>query len=293
MVKPIHKSGDKKLVKNYQPISTLPNINKIFEKLIYCRLSYFFESTGVISDAQYGFRKSRDTQLAALKLIDCILPAFSNNDTYAACIFLDFSKAFDTVDHQLLLTKLEKYGIRGTAHKLLYSYLSNRKMTVQINNKFSKSVDVNIGVPQGSCLGPLLYLLYANDLQNILCNLTPVVFADDTSLIETSNCLPTLTLKLNYLLSIIIDWSNYNKLSLNKDKTKWMLFRHRSADEPKLYMNGEIIERVDTFKYLGFIIDNKLKHNAHLINLRSRMSRLKYILYKIKLLLSIKAGLKF
>ena len=163
-------------------------------------------------------------------------------------------------------------------------------MTVQINDKVSRSVDVNIGVPQGSCLGPLLYLLYANDLQNALNNLTAVVFADDTTLVEKSSCLLTLTLKLNFLLSKISDWSNYNKLSLNKDKTKWMLFRHRNIDEPELYMNGEIIERVDRFKYLGFIIDSKLKHNAHLLNLRSRMSRIKYITYKIKSLLSINAA---
>lgn len=242
---PVHKNGDKKLLKNYRPISTLSNINKIFEKLLYERLSDFFDSTEIISDAQYGFRKSRDTQLASLKLINLILPAFKNTNKFAASVFLDFSKAFDTVDHHLLLKKQNKYGIRGTALELLKSYSSGRTMTVKIRNTNSKIINVTVGVPQGSCLGPLFYLVYANDLQNVVENLSSVVFADDTTIVETSNSVEALALRLNFLLAKIVDWSNFNKLSLNNAKTKWMLFTNKTINIPKLFICGKEIEQVD------------------------------------------------
>ena len=292
-VVPVFKNGDKKLLKNYRPISTLPNINKIFEKLLYARLNDFFETTKIISDSQYGFRKSRDTQLASLKLISLLLPAFQNTNKYAASVFLDFSKAFDTVDHSLLLKKLERYGIRGPALHLLKSYLTNRTMAVKINNSTSNLLNINIGVPQGSCLGPLFYLIYANDLQNVISNLTSVVFADDTTIVEISNSLEVLTLRLNFIMSKIVEWSNFNKLSLNNAKTKWMLFTNKTTPVPKIFIHGKEIDRVDNFKYLGINIDSKLKYNAHLTHLRKKLSSLRYITYKIRPLINITAAKAF
>ena len=119
-------------MKNYRPISTLLNVNKIFEKLLYGRINFFIESCNIVSDNQFGFRKSRDTQLAALKLIDLILPTLSSGEGFAACVFLDFNKAFDTIDHNNLLSKLERYGIRGLPLNLFKSYLSDRKQCVTI-----------------------------------------------------------------------------------------------------------------------------------------------------------------
>ena len=271
----------------------MPNINKIFEKLLYNRLNDFFESSNIISETQYDFRKSRDTQLASLKLLNLLLPVFQSNSKYAACVFLDFSKAFDTVDHSLLLKKLEKYGIRGSALQLLRSYLSNRTMAIKINDKTSRPVSISIGVPQGSCLGPLFYLIYANNLQNLIENLTSVVFADDTTIVESSDSIEVLTLRLNFLMSKIVYWSNFNKLSLNKAKTKWMLFTNKTVQVPKIFIHGTEIERVDKFKYLEIIIDNKLKYRSHLTQLRTKLSQLRYVTYKIKPLINVSAAKSF
>lgn len=290
---PIFKNGDAKLQKNYRPISTLLTMNKIFEKLLYLRLNSFLETCNIISDNQYGFRKARDTQLAALKVINHVLPTISSGEGFSACVFLDFSKAFDTVDHEILLSKLERYGIRGIALSLFRSYLSNRKQSVTIGDTESNLMMVEFGVPQGSVLGPLLYLLYANDINYLLTDLITVIFADDTTLIETCNTIETLALRVNHVLSLVLDWSNYNKLSLNNIKSKWMLFTNKSVVAPNIYIAGQLVEKVDSFKYLGLHIDSNLRYTSHLNYLRSKLSSLRYVSYKISPYLSEAAGKKF
>jgi hypothetical protein len=290
---PIHKSGDCRLMKNYRPISTLLNINKIFEKLLYQRLNSFLESCNIISDNQYGFRKNRDTQLATLNLIYHILPTVSSGEGFSACAFLDFSKAFDTVDHKILLMKLERYGIRGLPLSIIGSYLDNRKQSVEIDSTKSISMPVEVGVPQGSCLGPLLFLLYANDLNYLLKDTNTVIFADDTTIVEKAMTIESLALKLNSTLSKILDWSNYNKLSLNNNKSKWMLITNREIHIPNIFIGGQLVERVDTFKYLGLHIDSNLKYRSHLNYLRGKLSSLRYISYKISPYLNDNAGKKF
>jgi hypothetical protein len=290
---PIFKSGDCRLQKNYRPISTLLTINKIFEKLLYCRLNSFLEHCNIISDNQYGFRKSRDTQLAALKVINHVLPVISSGEGFAACIFLDFSKAFDTVDHEILLYKLERYGIRGIALSLFRSYLTDRKQNVMIGDKKSELMPVEVGVPQGSCLGPILYLLYANDLNNLLTDETTVIFADDTTLIEACNTVSELALRINSILAKVLDWSNYNKLALNNVKSKWMLFTTKTTPVPNIYISGQLIERVESFKYLGLYLDSNLRHKSHIRYLKGKLSSLRYISYKIGPYLSVSAAKKF
>jgi hypothetical protein len=292
-VVPIHKSGDCRLQKNYRPISTLLIVNKIFEKLLYIRLNSFLDSCNIISDNQYGFRKSRDTQLAALKVINHVLPTISSGKGYTACVFLDFSKAFDTVDHAILINKLERYGIRGITLSLFRSYLSNRQQSVIIGDTESDSMAVEVGVPQGSCLGPLLYILYTNDLNNLLPELTNVIFADDTTLIETCDSIDVMSLRINSALSKVVDWSNYNKLSLNNVKTKWMLFTNKITPVPNIYISGQPIEKVNSFKYLGLHIDSNLRHKSHVNYLRGKLSSLRYVTFKISPYLSVDAGKKF
>ena len=195
-VTPLHKSGAVTDIKNCRPISTLINLNKILEKVIYRRLNKFFESCSILSDNQFGFRKSRDTQLAALKLLNYILPSLTTGKGFAGCVFLDFSKAFDTVNHEMLLIKLERYGIRDLALQFIKSYLTNRTQYVTLNGPDSQALSVEVGVPQGSCLGPLFYLIYANDLNNFINNLSAVTFSDDTTIVEMCGSIEILTLKL-------------------------------------------------------------------------------------------------
>ena len=292
-ITPIHKSGNIKILSNYRPISTLINLNKILEKLLYNRINDFFETCSILSDNQFGFRKARDTQLAALKLLNYILPSLSSGKEYAGCVFLDFSKAFDTVSHDKLLQKLERYGVREKALKLVKSYLTDRTQFVTVNGKDSYEIAIEVGVPQGSCLGPLFYIIYANDLNRLINNLNAVTFADDTTVVEICNSVELLSLKLNHILSQILDWSNYNKLALNGSKTKWMLFSNRNVLAPDIFLAGDKVEKVASFKYLGMFLDNNLKHKTHIDYLRKKLARLRYISYKIRPYLTKESAHKF
>ena len=166
---PVHKSGPKDVVSNYRPISILGTLNKIFEKVIYCRLNSFFETKLLFSETQFGFRSGRSTELAVLHLIAKIMPAFDEKG-FGLAVFLDLRKAFDTIDYNILIKKLKCYGVRGQVLELLQSYLSNRKFCVKFAGVQSELFSVAIGVPQGSCLGPLLYNIYTNDLPRFFNN---------------------------------------------------------------------------------------------------------------------------
>ena len=177
---PLFKGGDMHILGNYRPISLLPLFGKLFEKIIAKRLTDFLEANNVLTSHQFGFRKSYSTELAAINLNDHLLNKLDKKE-YTCTIFLDLAKAFDSVNHKILLAKLEKYGIRGAAHDLFRSYLTNRWQYVKLNNTKSELMSIDIGIPQGSILGPILFLLYINDLPNA-SNFFARIFADDTVL---------------------------------------------------------------------------------------------------------------
>ena len=199
-------------------------MDKIFEKMLHSRLVSYFNSNHLLNENQFGFCKGRDTQEAVLKLLDCILPVF-NDSTYCICVFADFSKAFDTVNHDLLLKKLNRYGVRGIAHQLMTSFLTDRSQYVSCNNVQSSNVIVDVSVLQGSCLGPFLYNVYTNDMFKIFdeSNCECIMYADDTTIVGRGCDLDALCLCLNIYLLKFTDWCKYNKLKFNPSKTKWML----------------------------------------------------------------------
>lgn len=290
-VLPIFKDGDATSFTNYRPISLLPSMSKIFERLIHNRLYKYLTKYNLLHPSQYGFRGKHSTEHAALELLDRISKGLDNN-SFVSTIYLDLSKAFDTLDHSILLHKLHYYGVRGKCLDLLRSYLSSRKQYVCFNNINSSMLPVTCGVPQGSILGPLLFILYVNDLCKVTIRSHPILFADDTSLLFIDNDILDLYLHLNTELDRVYSWLKSNKLSLNIKKTKYMLFRsphkpiptyHKTLD---LSLEGHKIELVNTYKFLGIWFDEHLnwKHNTD--DKCKKIAKINGILNRIKFKLS-------
>ena len=222
-VVPIYKSGDRGLINNYRPVSVMPCFSKILEKLMYNRISNFIPKHSLLTDYQFGFMQKRSTNQALIVLLDKITAALDNGDI-VLWVFLDFSKAFDTVDHHILLNKMYKYGIRGIAFKWMESYLSNRHQFVLFKDVKSEYATVTRGVPQGSIMGPLLFLLYVNDIANVSTSLLPILFADDTNVFLTGNNVDQMIEIMNGELNNVFLRLNFNKLSLNvKNRNSWYL----------------------------------------------------------------------
>lgn len=182
----IYKKGDKNNLGNYRPISILPVLSKAFEKLLHSRLSTFTDKYNLMSDSQYGFRKTRSTELALLTQKEFIAQEIENKKIVLG-IFVDFTKAFDSLNRELLLQKLQYYGIRGTGLQLIQSYLSNRHQYVAINKYVSSTKSTAYGVPQGSILGPFLFNIYINDIVQIDPRVKFIIYADDTTLLISND----------------------------------------------------------------------------------------------------------
>ena len=220
---PIYKSGDKSDLSNYRPVSVLNGFSKIFEKIIYARITDYVCKNEIINPSQFGFRSGHSTYMALLNLYDKVSEAIDNNE-YCIGVFIDLSKAFDTIKHDILLKKLELYGIRGIANDLIKNYLFNRQQFVRFNNSQSSLKNAYCGVPQGSILGPLLFLLYINDITYCCKYLKFILFADDTNLLYSNPDFNQLINITNSELDILSDWFRANMLSLNVAKTNYMLF---------------------------------------------------------------------
>ena len=280
---PVFKKGDSMLLENYRPISVLPSLSKIFEKVMHIQLNDHFKP--LLYESQYGFRANHSTELAAIENIDIVIDAMEKGDL-PLNIFLDLSKAFDTIDHDILLYKLFNYGIRGNSYNLCKSYLSNRHQYVQLNEVKSKMSLIKTGVPQGSILGPLFFLIYINDFHRSTNMFKFIIYADDTTLsavISFNNLSATENL-INMELKKISNWLKINKLSLNAKKTKFMNFHtvNKRVQNFHLLLDSQEIESVNTFDYLGITLDKHLSWKPHIEKISKKISKIISILSYLK-----------
>ena len=273
---PIHKKNDPTDPSNYRPISLLSCMNKIIEKVIYSRLESFLTHYDFFYDYQFGFRNNHSTETALIEIIDSIRQNIDDN-YFTMGLYIDLTKAFDLVDHNILLHKLNHNGIRGTANSLFKQYLSNRQQYVQLGNKKSQTKCINIGVPQGSVLGPILFIIYVNDIHRSTdANIR--LFADDTNIFIKNK--DPLLLKQNMITEFnkINQWFTDNRLILNTSKTQFNIFcRKNKAVPPQLnqiLLNNIIVERSHHVKYLGLILDDKLTWREHISDLETKLIKI-------------------
>lgn len=222
-VVPLFKSGEASVFSNYRPVSILPIFSKIYEKVIYTRILNFFNKHNILYNKQFGFRSKHSTSLALIDLIDKISQAIDNNE-FTIGIFLDLSKAFDTVNHNILLKKMEFYGVRGLPLSWMQSYLQNRYQYIDFQGTISDYLPISCGVPQGSILGPLLFLIYVNDLPNSSTILKSILFADDTNLFLSDRDFSVLLNTANDELTKVSEWLYANRFSMNVKKNTFLSF---------------------------------------------------------------------
>ena len=283
-VVPIHKAGSKSCISNYRPISLISNIAKIFEKILYNRLYSFLEKHQILSEHQYGFVKNKGTADALNYITHKIYQNLDKSKRIIAT-FLDLAKAFDTVNHDILLSKLERYGIRGKVLLLFKSYLSNRQQKVRIQNQTSEYKCVSCGVPQGTILEPVLFILYVNDLLRDMPEGSILSYADDTVIISSEDTWSMAQDRINQLLDQAAEWLALNKLSLNIQKTKFITFGNYRDSVPinvNINIQNQQITRTECYKYLGLIFDFNMKWDSHIKYLINRTKYLIFILAKLR-----------
>lgn len=277
IISPIYKNGDRTEVENYRPITLISNIAKVAEKVIKTRVVNYLDKYEMLSDSQFGFRLGRSAQDALERLAGYVYSALDGGRP-SLCVFVDLAKAFDTVNHSILLEKLEMFGFRGRAHSLLRSYLTNRQHQVRIGgNVYSGFEPVICGVPQGTVLGPLLFLIYVDDLLTLETSGQIVSYADDTAVFYSGDSWEALKVKVEQDFLAIRTWFSLNLLTINSNKTKFINFSSYENNQPSDNLtigNADSvmhIQAVKSIKYLGVIIDQHFRWNLHINQLTNKL----------------------
>lgn len=286
-ITPIHKGESKQKIGNYRPISVLTCFSKLFELIVHEQVYSYLEANQFLNSSQFGFRKNRSTQHAVTILTDHIRRGIDNSILTGAA-YIDLSKAFDTVDHGCIISKLKCYGIAGRELSWFESYLFNRKQFVVLDNTKSPMESVLCGVPQGSVLGPLLFVILMNDISSALSDCKILMYADDTVIYTSHANLDTVVAELNKDLDNLSNWFYMNNLIVNfkKGKTEYMIFgtarKLKNLDPVKVETKGITLNRTTTYKYLGVTLDQSLNYIDHLDAMYKKASARLSLLTKVR-----------
>ena len=311
---PVFKSGNPDLCDNYRPIALLSTLSKILEKIVCVQLINHLNRNNILYEHQYGFQRNKSTKHNIIHALNHISKALNENK-YCIGVFFDLKKAFDVCSHKILLMKLNKMGIRGTALEWFKSYLADRTQIVDINGSHSRSRKIKISILQGSILGPILFLCFINDLHHVTSLLT-LMFADDTFTLKSNNNLNNLIHEVNAEINKIAIWFRANKLAVNINKTKYMIFRMKgkplninmpdlvyNENEPNQLSDNSLITTLEryhdnhplkegrAYKLLGIYLDEHLTLNSHVNHIVSKLTKSLYCIKQTKHILTLK-GLK-
>ena len=285
---PIYKEGDRRILGNYGPISILPIVSKVFEKEIFKQLYKHLNDNNLISKFQSGFRPGHSTITALIQMCDNWYENMDNGKL-TGVVFIDIRKAFDSIDHAILLQKLAYYGVSQLEHTWFQSYLANRQQQCHVNGSLSTKREIICGVPQGSILGPLLFLIYINDLPNCLKKTAPCLYADDTQIFASSHDPVELANDINSDLVNVMNWLNVNKLQSHSSKTKLMIIgskqnlNNKAGDlNSSITMNNNLLSSVVSNKCLGVDIDETLSFRIHIEDICKKICSGVGILRRIK-----------
>ena len=276
-VTPIFKKGSKSDLDNYRPISVTPIVSKIFERIVFDQLYQYLNENNLLTNCQSGFRSLHSTLTALLEATNN-WSVNIDNGLLNGVVFIDLKKAFDTIDHEILLRKLASYGADKNALAWFDSYLSHRSQKCNVNGNLSNAKELSCGVPQGSIIGPLLFLIYINDLPNSLSIASAKMFADDTHISVSATNQTDLETSVNAELNNLNCWLKANRLSLNIAKTEFMIIGSRQKllaegnPEPRIRIDNKSIEKVTHTRSLGLIIDNRLTWAIHISEISKKVS---------------------
>ena len=287
---PLHKNGDTHILENYRAITQNSYLSKLFEKIVHNRMYDYLMYTQQLTENQHGFRPKHSTDTATFDFLQFIYESLDEN-RYVIAILFDLTKAFDSVDHKMLLKKLDNMGIRGNLNNWVGSFLESRKLIVKVNNSFSDAQDIQLGVPQGAVLSPLLFIIFINDLENYFNDLTPhikiIMYADDVTISVSASTEHELQYIANKILNHFSDWCIQNRQLLNANKTNYIQFSIR-RDPPKLHLaiKNYTVTKTEEAKFLGLTLDEKLSWETHINNVSHKISSAFFALRNLKNIIS-------